>query len=63
MTVVEVATRYVGAANVPVECAVFHKRDGTTVVVRLLPEQMLDLADRLRLHAGGTRPALPREGR
>lgn len=41
----EVTRRYVGEA--PVECVVFHKRDGTAVTVRLDPAQMGALRNRL----------------
>lgn len=49
VTNMEVATRYVGEQ--PVECVVFHKRDGTTVVVRLLPEQQDLLMNLLRMQS------------
>lgn len=45
VTSTEVTTRYV--RETPVECAVFRKRDGTAVTVRLDPDQMADLRDRL----------------
>ena len=46
VTLVEVATRYV--RETPVQCVVFHKRDGTAVTVKLTSSQMEDLAARLR---------------